>query len=349
MSAIRRLWNRHRNSPQAEIAASLQPQPGNTDPLHAAIYGYQVIALEYLREHREGTKWRFMKRAMIVVITMTSFAIFVTEYFNRAGTTPGFLHSDAAAVVTVRGAIGDEQMAKASAIIPRLTKAFRSARTRLVILRIDTPGGSPTDAERIYKAMNSLKAETGKPVVAVIEGVGASAGYMIAMHADKVYSGQYSLVGSIGAFLNTWDASQLIEEHGVKNHTFASGPLKTLGSTFARMTNEQATKAQAIVDHLGAMFAQDFVQARDGRLTHPPEFYRSGEVWHGDEALALGLTDGIRSVEDVAKEYGAPISEFGPVPASPMVGGFVESLIDQFAQAMFSTIKADQARGAPRL
>jgi len=341
---LRRLFSRRKKSPLN--AVEIPDNATEATALVMAMRGYHAIALEYFRERRGESQWKWFKRGLITVISGTSFVLFVTEYFNRAGTTPGFLKDEAAAVVTIRGAIGEDTYGKASIIIPRLTKAFHSSRTKVVILRIDTPGGSPTDAERIYKTLEDLKHETGKPVIAVIEGVGASAGYMIAMHADKVYSGQYSLVGSIGAFLSTWDASGFIAEHNVKQNSFASGPLKTMGQTFAAMTPEQAKKAQAIVDHLGEMFAADFLKAREGKLKQPSRYYTSGEVWHGDQALAIGLVDGIKSVEAVAREYDAPISEYGPAPAPPFAGGFLSSFVDAVARSVVTQVRSN---GVPSL
>lgn len=114
--------------------------------------------------------------------------------------------AEAVAVIRIEGEIADGALASADRVIPMLRKAFEQDRIKAIVLSIDSPGGAPLEAERIYTALESWRKSHPKPVVAVINNLGASAAYMVALHADRIYAGNYSLVGSVGAILSGWDA-----------------------------------------------------------------------------------------------------------------------------------------------
>ena len=116
------------------------------------------------------------------------------------------------AIVNVTGAIGSGQLASAEELVPVLEKVFQSRKVKAIALNIDSPGGQPFEAERVGQTIERLKAETGKPVYAFIGNTGASAAYRLALHADRIVDGKYSLVGSIGAVITGWDFHKLAEK-----------------------------------------------------------------------------------------------------------------------------------------
>jgi protease IV len=131
---------------------------------------------------------------------------------------------DVVGVVRIEGEISAGGVASANRIVPALQQAYESRNVKAVVISIDIPGGAPVEAERIYRAIDALKAsEIKRPIVAVINNMGASAEYMIALHADKIYAGQYSLVGSVGAVLTGWDFSRAISRVDVAQRVYASG------------------------------------------------------------------------------------------------------------------------------
>jgi protease-4 len=183
---------------------------------------------------------------------------------------------------------------------------------KAVVLAIDSPGGSPGEAERIYRAMESLRAEHGKPVVAVISNVGASAAYLIALHANKIYAGQYSLVGSIGAVLASWDLHRAAERLEVSQRLYASGPLKAMLSPFQPTTPEADAKARLLTHGLGEAFVAEVRRLRGGRLSASADI-ATGEVWLGADARSLGLIDAIGTLEEVIRKHWNLASyDFGP-------------------------------------
>ena len=148
-------------------------------------------------------------------------------------------------MVHIDGAIAPTGAASAKRIVPALEKAFTYPNVKAVVLSIDSPGGAAVEAERIYRAIESLKKKHDKPVIAIINNVGASAAYMIAMHTDNVYAAKYSLVGSIGTMIDGWDVHRAMERLDVAQRVYASGHLKSMLSPFLPMSKEAEDKAQA--------------------------------------------------------------------------------------------------------
>ena len=149
-------------------------------------------------------------------------------------------------------------------------------------------------------------------MVAVINNMGASAAYMIAVHADKIYAGKYSLVGSIGAIITAWDLHKAIERVDVAQHVYASGQLKSLLNPFAPVSPEADAKAKVLVSQVGTAFLDEVKRARSGTLKANVD-YASGEIWSGQEAKDIGLVDGISTLDElVATNWGIKIYDFGP-------------------------------------
>jgi protease IV len=117
-------------------------------------------------------------------------------------------------------------------------------------------------------------------VVAVINNMGASAAYMIAIHADKIYAGKHSLVGSIGAIITAWDLHKAIERVDVAQHLYASGQLKALFNPFAPVSQEDDAKAKLLVSQVGATFLDEVKRTRSATLKATVD-YGSGEIWGG--------------------------------------------------------------------
>ena len=241
-------------------------------------------------------------------------------------------------VVRIEGEIGVGQNASAEQVIPALKAAFESPKIKAVVLAIDSNGGSPVEAERITNAMATLKARHHKKVVAVIGNAGMSAGYMIAMHADKVYAARYSLVGSIGAVMAAMDYHQALDRDGVTQRVYASGPLKAMLNPFLPTTEMAEQKAQALVNQMGSQFRADVAKLRPG-LRKGFE-YGTGESWGGQEAQRIGLVDELGTIDDVIeKTWQLPAHDFGP-GADGYKGIHVNALVDTLVGAIASSLEA---------
>lgn len=249
--------------------------------------------------------------------------------------------SDAIGVVRINGEINSKSLASADRVIPALKKAFENDKIKKVILSIDSPGGSPVEAERIYTMMNSLRKEYDKPVVAVINNIGASAAYMIAMHADEVVAANYSLVGSIGAIMTSLQFEGAAERLGISQRVYASGHLKDFLNPFTLPTSDVDRKAHQLVSEIGATFVKDLHEARKGRLKDGVE-YGTGEPWSAAEAFTIGLIDRIGTIEEEMQLNGQRYDSYDVGPYPPASLGLT-SLLQTELQSAVKQVLSDSS------
>lgn len=288
---------------------------------------------DLIRERRSERRWRFWKRVALSVVFVGGVLVYVQFYLAASGVSlferapePGSI-----GVIRIHGAIGAERPASAANLLPALRKAFETQSIHSVVLQIDSPGGAPVEAERISTYLRTLKTAHPKPLYAVIENVGASAAYMIAVEADEIIAGRYSLVGSVGAMMASWDAHRAIERASVERRVFASGDLKAMLDPFLPASEAELDKAQSLVNEVGSMFVDDVRRARADKLD-PALALERGEVFSGAQALELGLIDQLGTLESLQHRLGdAPLKRLEP--PSPL-----RKLTDVFAEFQASLL-----------
>src|SRR5439155_18554799 len=182
---------------------------------------------ELVKERKAERRWKTFFQLAVIGIPLLGTIAYVIFFTSAMGFQWGPFGS-VVGVVRIDGEISAQSVASAKRVIPILEKAFANPSVKAVVLSIDSPGGAPAESERIYTAVEYLKRKHQKPVVAVINNMGASAAYMIAIHADRIYAAKYSLVGSIGAIITAWDLHRAIERVDVAQRVYASGQLKSL-------------------------------------------------------------------------------------------------------------------------
>jgi len=275
------------------------------DEIHRSVES--EVILEYLKEQRTERRWKTVRRIFITLMIVSGLVLY-------AGTLAGSLgyrmlpSSNAVAVVPITGVISQNSAASADSVITVLEKLFAAEKVKGIVLVIDSGGGSPTEAERITRFIDREKERTGKPVHAVCGSMCASAAYMIAIHADSVYAGEYSWTGSIGAIMKGWDAHELIERFDIDQRVFASGPLKDLMNPFTEMSPEMTEKLKGLVNKTAQTFASEVKEMRGASLAEGKDLF-SGAVWTGTDSLELGLVDAIGTVETVLER------EFSGLPS----------------------------------
>ncbi len=265
-----------------------------------------------LMDRRAERRSRTLRAVLYFLMFALPACLYVSFYAWSAGFRFG-PSGDVVAVVRLEGEMADGAVASADRVIPSLKKAFQEPRVKGVILSIDSPGGAPLEAERIYTALEELRKTHPKPVVSVINNLGASAAYMVAIHTDRVYAGNYSLVGSVGAILSGWDAHQALNRLGVSQRVYASGELKSMMNPWAPMSPEADRKARQLVNEMGEAFRADVMAQRKGKL-QPGIDFASGGVWGGAEAARIGLVDEVATIDQVLKTQwpGLQVQELGP-------------------------------------
>ncbi|WP_170289163.1 S49 family peptidase [Massilia sp. YMA4] len=265
------------------------------------------------RDKRER-RWHLAGRAFVVALPV-GLALFA--YASAVGFQLGPFET-VNGVVHIDGEIGTNSQASADRIIRALKQAFENSNVKDVYLAIDSPGGAPVEAERIGRAVHLLKTRYRKPVVAVISNVGASAAYMIALEADSIIAGKYSLVGSIGAVMAPWQLNRAMERIGVTQRVYASGKLKSFLNPFAPVSPEAERKAQELVSHAGATFMMELQRRRGARLKVGTD-YSTGEVWTGLQAKEIGLVDSVGTIDELTAASGKPAYNFGPHPSQASI------------------------------
>lgn len=264
----------------------------------------EEFAGRYLQHHRAETRWRTIKRTLLLTAGLGGAAMYLALYAPLLDPTVGPGRPNVA-VVSISGPIQAEADASAARIVPLIDDACANPLTRGLILRINSPGGSPSEAERIGASVRRCRGTRPElRVDSVIEAMGASAAYLVATASDTIVANRYALVGSIGAVVSTYDASEVAQRVGITERQFASGPLKTANALTVPNTPAQDAAMQDVVDQVGQTFAADVRASRGERLQDNPELF-SGRVWTATQAQELGLIDGVAVLEDhVAEAHG---------------------------------------------
>jgi protease-4 len=220
------------------------------------------------------------------------------------------------AMVEVNGMISDATGANANTIIKGLRNAFEDKNTKGIVLRINSPGGSPVQSDYVYREIRRLRSlHPAIPVHAVIVDVGASGAYYIASAADNIYVNPASIVGSIGVLMNGFGFVGAMEKLGVERRLLTAGKNKGMLDPFEPLKKEDVAHIKQLLGQIHQQFIDAVKQGRGERLADNPDLF-SGKFWTGGEGIALGLADAIGDVDYVAREViGAEnVVDFTPKP-----------------------------------
>jgi len=279
-------------------AASPEPVPAAPAAHPSSWDGVaEQFARDMLRDRRADRRWRnFFRLSWLLLVMAVGYAIFAAR--NHA-TAPAGTHT---ALIEVRGEIAAGAEASAENLLPGLKNAFEDDNAKAIVLRINSPGGSPVQAGIINDEIRRLKAlHKGKKVYAVVEETCASGAYYIAVAADEIYADKASIVGSIGVLMDSFGATGLMEKLGVERRLLTAGANKGIGDPFSPLPDKQRAFIQTMLDQIHRQFITVVKQGRGTRLKETPEMF-SGLFWNGEQALSLGLIDHIGSLDYVARE-----------------------------------------------
>jgi protease-4 len=255
------------------------------------------LAFATLAEQRASRRWRIFFRfawlALIVALFWTG-----AHKGGMGGANPSQPHT---AVVAIKGEIADGADASAEWVVTALRAAFEDEGSRAVVLQINSPGGSPVQAGIINDEIRRLKEKHKKPVYAVVEESCASAAYYIAVAADEIYVDKASIVGSIGVLMDGFGFTGLMDKLGVERRLMTAGVNKGFLDPFSPQTKNQRAHAQTLLDQIHKQFIQVVRDGRGKRLKETPELF-SGLFWSGEQAVQLGLADGLGNLDYVARE-----------------------------------------------
>jgi len=249
-----------------------------------------------LQEQRRGRRWGiFFKLLTFAYITVI---ILMAMDWGQRGETSG-KHT---ALVEVVGVIAPGTDASAERVMAALQSAFKDENTQGVVVRINSPGGSPVQSNTIYEEMRRLrKKHPAVPLYAVIEDLCASGGYYVAAAADRIYVSRSSIVGSIGVRMDSFGVTGLMEKLGVERRLLTAGDNKGFLDPFLPVDPTQKAHAQALLEDVHRQFIGAVRDGRGSRLKETPDMF-SGLVWTGQKSVELGLADAFGSLDYVARE-----------------------------------------------
>ncbi len=256
----------------------------------------QALARDYLNDRRAERRWKAIWRSLWLLLFVIGLVTVVASRHYVA--TPSGPHT---ALIDVRGEIAEEAPASAEHLVAALQSAFKDAGSQAVVLRFNSPGGSPVQAGIVHDEVLRLKALHKKKVYAVVEEVCASGAYYIAVAADEIYTDKASVVGSIGVLMDSFDFTGLMGRVGVERRLLTAGENKGVGDPFSPMTEKQRGYLLATLAQIHRQFIQVVREGRGARLKETPETF-SGLFWNGEEAVRLGLADKFGTLDFVARE-----------------------------------------------
>ena len=257
----------------------------------------ETLAGAALKEQRRARRWGIFFK----LLTFAYLTILILLVIDWRG--PDSLGSGKhTALVDVVGVIDAKGDSNADRVTEALQNAFKNKNTQGVILRINSPGGSPVQAGIIYDEIRRLRGiYPNIPMYAVVEDICASGGYYIAAAADKIYVDKASIVGSIGVIMDGWGFTGTMEKLGVERRALTSGENKAFLDPFSPVDEKQKRHAQSMLDDIHKQFIDVVKKGRGKRLKETPDIF-SGLLWTGDRSVELGLADGLGSVDYVARE-----------------------------------------------
>jgi protease-4 len=256
----------------------------------------ESLAREMLLERRRDRRWRLVVRLLWLGFFIALAWGLVSQ--KMRATAPSGPHT---ALVEVRGEIAAEGDASAENIVAALKSAFEENNAKAIVIRFNSPGGSPVQAGIVNDEIRRLKALHPKKVYAVVEEMCASGAYYMAVAADEIYVDKASIVGSIGVLMDGFGFTGTMDKLGVERRLLTAGANKGMLDPFSPEKPEQRAFAQAMLDQIHQQFIKVVREGRGKRLKETPETF-SGLFWDGEQAVKLGLADKFGNLDYVARE-----------------------------------------------
>ena len=259
----------------------------------------EKLAFDALTEQRTSRRWKTgIAIAWLLLLFLSLFALL--GWFG--GKRDGSALQKHTALVELKGVISTESKASADKIISSLQHAFKDKNTQGVVLRINSPGGSPVQAGYINDEIKRLRAKYKDiPLYVVVQDICASGGYYVAAAADKIFVDKASIIGSIGVLMDGFGFTGTMEKLGVERRLVIAGENKGFLDPFSVINLEQQKYAKQMVDEIHQQFIKVVKDGRGKRLREAPEMF-SGLVWSGEKSVANGLADGLGGLDYVARD-----------------------------------------------
>jgi protease-4 len=258
----------------------------------------EKVALAAIVEQRAARRWGVVFKLLLLVYLFAVLFVGIGWIKHGDYKSPG-KHT---ALVELRGVIAADSKASADNVTTGLQAAFKDSNTQGVVLRINSPGGSPVQAGYINDEIRRLRGQYPNiPLYAVVEDICASGGYYVAAAADRIYVDKASVVGSIGVVMDGFGFTGTMEKLGVERRAITAGENKAFLDPFSPLNPAHKEFAEKMLGEIHQQFISVVRNGRGKRLKESPEIF-SGLVWVGQKSIELGLADALGSVDSVARD-----------------------------------------------
>ena len=297
------------------------------------------LAFAALDEQRRGRRWGiFFKLLMFAYLLLLFISFSMTAGVDKTKLTAG-KHT---ALIEIKGVIADDADASADNIIAGLRKAFKNKNTAGIILRINSPGGSPVQAGYVNDEIKRLRDKyPQKKVYAVVTDICASGGYYIAVAADEIFADKASMVGSIGVLMNGFGFVDAMKKLGVERRLYTAGKSKGFLDPFTPQKKSDIAHVNKMLGTIHQQFIDIVKQGRGQRLKEDPRLF-TGLIWTGEESMALGLIDGLGSSSYVARDVIEAENIVNYTPQETVFKRFADRIGASFASTMASIMGVKQ-------
>lgn len=286
------------------------------------------VAREFLKEQRRTRRWGIFFKSLFALYLLGFFVIYMA---GRSGLdSAGIGGRSHTALVEIEGAIGADTVSSADNVVSGLRAAFKDNNTAGIILRINSPGGSPVQAGYINDEIYRLREKHPDiPVYAVISDICASGGYYVASAAEKIFADKASLVGSIGVVMAGFGFVDAIDKLGIERRVRHAGENKDFMDPFMPLKEDELQHLDEMLDDIYQQFRAVVIKGRGERLKDDERIF-SGLIWTGEQAIELGLVDELASSSYVAREV---------IGAEDIVNfSFKPGYLDRFARSLGATV-----------
>jgi len=256
------------------------------------------LLLENPKESRKARRWKTLLRVLSLILIVG----FLLQVFDVRLFGGSFGNERHTAMVSIEGEISPNSIANALDVGSALQAAFENENSVGVILRINSPGGSPVQSGIINDEIRRLRAlYPNKPLHVVVEDICASGGYYIAVAGDQILVDKASIVGSIGVVMDSFGFTGLMDKLGISRRMITAGSNKGMLDPFSKEDPKQVEMVQTMLNEIHQQFIAVVQAGRGDRLKGGDELF-SGRVWNGEQAVKLGLADGFGTVDTVARD-----------------------------------------------
>lgn len=255
------------------------------------------LAFAAINEQRRARRWSIFFKSLFFIYLFVIF-FYIPSDWNTGGIKSG-KHT---ALIDLEGVIAANTQASADNLVGSLRAAFKDKKTAGVVLRINSPGGSPVQSGYVYDEIKRLRKKyPDTKLYAVVTDICASGGYYIAAAADEIYADKASIVGSIGVLMDGFGFEDAMKKVGVERRLMTAGEHKGVLDPFSPLKKSEVEHVQNLLDTVHRQFIDQVKAGRGDRLSDSPKLF-SGLFWNGEESVKLGLVDGLGSASYVARE-----------------------------------------------